>query len=227
MIFSRIVALDRALRRVPSIIEIWFLEFLALIPLSLGIGHWLNGVGAGGCPPAPSGIDGTGAGFILVGALFGVFAVRRILRPKVSIAEWTPVHHAGPLIVAQSAARVRYAVLSSHPSYALVHLLTAPLPLVGVLALAERNCGVSFFPLFGAAAFALLAALVLLRLVSWHGLRLGRDAIEANLPPGWSARRLEWELAWRPMLTTVILIGSFIVVPMAYFFAKDWLGYGM
>jgi hypothetical protein len=44
--FSNVIfVFDRLLRRVPSIIEIWLLEFLTIIPLALAFGAWRDRIG--------------------------------------------------------------------------------------------------------------------------------------------------------------------------------------
>ena len=225
-----IFALDRLLRRVPSIIEVWFLEFLAIIPLALAFGSWLDRVGLRGCPPAGFGVDGSSIGIALFGLAMGFLAVRRILKPKIARIEWTPVHTVKnmlpvPIPVPQRAARIEYEVLSSHPSYAFVHLLTLPIPAVGLLA--TDSCATSFFPLFGGAGIALIAALIILRIISWYGLRRGRDEIERKTPQGMTAKQMEWAFAWQPMISMVVLISLCIGIPLFIVWLRVQLGYGI
>ncbi len=224
-----ILALDRLLRRVPSIIEIWFLEFLAIVPLALAFGSWLDRLGLRGCPPAGFGVDGSSIGIALFGLAMSFFALRRIFRPKVAKIEWTPIHTVKgvapvPIPVPQRLARVEYDVLSSHPSYAFVHLLTLPIPAVGLLA--TDSCATSFFPLFGMVGIALIAVLIILRLVSWYVLRLGRDEIGRQTPQGMTAGQLEWALAWQPMISMMVLISLCIGIPFAIVWLRVTLGYG-
>ena len=49
--FKGIFALDRVLRRVPSIIEVWFFEFLFIMALAMGLGRLLDGRGLNGSSP--------------------------------------------------------------------------------------------------------------------------------------------------------------------------------
>ena len=224
-----IFALDRLLRRVPSIIEVWFLEFLTIIPLALAFGSWLDRAGLRGCPPAGFGIDGSSIGIAVFGLAAGFFAVRRILKPKIAKVEWTPVHTVKnvlpvPVPVPQPSGRVEYEVLSSHPSYAFVHLLTLPIPAVGLLA--TDSCAISFFPLFGAAGVALIGALIILRIISWYVLRRGRDEIARNVPQGMTTGQAEWVLAWQPMISMVVLISLCIGIPLFIVWLRVQLGYG-
>jgi hypothetical protein len=229
-LFRAIFAFDRLFRRTPSIIEIWFLEFLTLIPLGLAFGSWLDGVGALGCPPAGFGIDGSSIGIALFGLLMGFFAVRRILRPKVLNVSWTPVHALKgvapvPIPVPQRSGTVEYQVLSSHPSYAFVNVLTLPIAAVGLFA--TDSCATSFFPLFGLTTLVLMAVLIILRLVSWYVLRLGRDELERNAPAGMTPAQAEWALAWQPMIAMMALIGGCLAVVFGIVWLRVLLGYGL
>ena len=219
------LALDRLLRRVPSIIEIWFFEFLFLMALGLGFGRLLDGLGAGGCPPAAGSVDGTAFGIVGFGALMGWPVLGRILRPRVQEVTWTPVfvaHNIAGLShvpVPMTQATVTYQILSSHPSYGFVNLLTLPLPIVMLMGAQDTGCSLNHFRIGGIVVLALMALLVGLRLVTWYGLRLGRDRIEATLPLGWTASRLDWELGWKPLVS---MMGLMIAVFGAVF-ALAWL----
>jgi hypothetical protein len=221
-----ILALDRLLQRVPAVVEIWFIEFVAVISLSLGLARVGDGLGITGCPPAAEGIDATALGTVAFGLAVGCFVVWQVFRPRVINVTWTPVFVArdvaglSHLPVPMPSATVTYPVLNSHPSYALTGLLTLPVPLVGLLGAAGGDCSMSFFRLFGPIGIGLLLLLALLRVVVWYGLRRGRAEIEAALPPGWSMSRLEWEMAWRPMLTAAGLVAACVLVPLAI----SWLG---
>ncbi len=222
---NALFALDRLLQRVPSIIEVWFFEFLFLMATGLGVGRLLDGLGLGGCPRKPDSIDGTALGFIAFGLAMGAIVLVRVLRPKVKQVTWTPVfiaHNVAGLShvpVPMTQATVTYQVLSSHPSYALVNLLTLPIPVVMLMGAAESGCLLNHFRQSGLVILALMAALLALRLLSWYGFRLGRDRIEAQTPPGWSQTQLEWELGWKPLLGMMgLMVACFGVV-----FTIAWL----
>jgi hypothetical protein len=160
----------------------------------------------------------------------GFFAVRRILKPKVLNVSWTPVHSVKgvlpvPVPVPQRAATVEYQVLSSHPSYAFVNILTLPIAIVGLLA--TDSCATSFFPLFGIVILVLMAALIILRLISWYILRAGRDEIERNTPAGMTSAEAEWALAWQPMLAMMGLIFGCFAVVFGIVGLRVLLGYGL
>lgn len=213
------LALDRLLQRVPSIIEIWFFEFLFLMALGLGVGRLLDGLGAGGCPPKPESVDGTAFGVIAFGALLGWPVLARIVRPRVKEVTWTPVfiaHDVGGLShlpVPMASAAVSYQILSSHPSYGLVNLLTLPIPIVMLLGAKDYGCSLNHFRLAGIVILVLMALLAGLRLVTWYGLRLGREDLRKAVPEGWSAPRLEWELGWKPLVSMMgLMLAVFGVV---------------
>jgi hypothetical protein len=221
MSLKNLFALDRVLRRVPSIIEVWLFEFIFIMALAMGLGRLLDGLGVGGCPPAPGSVDGTAFAFIAVGFAMSVPVLWRILLPKVVKVTWTPVFIArdlGPishLPVSMPSATVTYHVLSSHPSYALVNLLTLPIPVVMLLGAAERGRALSSLRLIGISALVIMGTLVLLRLVCWYGLRLGRHEIAAATPHGMSAARLEWELAWQPVVAAFALLAALALIIIA------------
>jgi hypothetical protein len=227
---NAIFAFDRLFRRTPSLIEVWLLEFLTLVPLGLAFGSWLDGIGALGCPPAGFGVDGSSIGIAVFGLLMGFFAVRRIVKPKVINVRWTPVHTVKgvlpvPVPVPQRSGTVEYQVLSSHPSYAFVNILTLPIAVVGLLA--TDSCATSFFPLFGLVILVLMAALIILRLISWYVLKLGRDEIERNLPAGMSAGEAEWALAWQPLVAMLGLILGLTALVFGIVGLRVLLGYGL
>lgn len=225
-----IFSFDRLFRRTPYIIEVWLLEFLTVIPLGLALGAWLDSIGAGGCAPDKSRFAGSTIGVAVFGLIFGFFAVRRILRPRVQQIDWTPVHTVKgalpvPLPVPQRSGRIRYEILSSHPSYAFVNLLILPIPLAGVISRSE-GCSTSFFQLFGYATIALIALLIILRIVSWYGLRTGRAALASGAPEGMTPAEIEWALAWQPMIAMLTLVGLCILVPLGIVWLRVLLGYG-
>ena len=102
--------------------------------------------------------------------------------------------------------------------------MTLPIPAVGLLA--TESCNTSFFPLFGLVGITLIAALIILRIVSWYVLQRGRDEIARNLPQGMTAGQMEWAFAWQPMISMVVLIGLCIAIPLDIVWLHVQLGYG-
>jgi hypothetical protein len=223
-LWSGVLALDRLLQRVPSIIEIWFVEFIAVMIFSPAVGRLIDAYGFGRCPPQPDLLDRFAYGSFAVGALLMAWVVRRILRPRIAAVTWTPVFVArnvggvSHVPVPMSTATITYHVLSSHPSYALIHVLTLPLALIALYGGLDDACNMQFFWLFGVTGLLTLAFIAALRAFVWYVLRRGRDEIEADVPPGCTFAQLEWELAWKPVLSTLVLIALCILVPALIIF---------
>jgi hypothetical protein len=114
--------------------------------------------------------------------------------------------------VPMSRATVTYQILSSHPSYGFVNLLTLPIPIVMLLGARDYGCSLNHFRMGGIVILALMALLIGLRIVTWYGLRLGRDRMMAAVPEGWSASRLEWELGWKPLISMMGLMAAVFAV---------------
>jgi hypothetical protein len=226
--WNGVVGLDRLLQRVPSIIEVWFVEFLAVMIFSPALGRLIDAYGFGGCRPQPEILDGFAWGTFAVGVLLMAWVVRRILRPRVTTVTWTPVfvaRNAGGIShvpVPMTGATVTYDVLSSHPSFALIHVLTFPLPLIALIGGLDGTCNMQFFWLFGVVGLVTLAGIAVLRVLVWYVLRRGRAEIEASVPPGWTFARLEWEMAWRPVLATLGLIAACILIPAAIIWIRGY-----
>jgi hypothetical protein len=226
--WNGVVGLDRLLQRVPSIVEVWFVEFLAVMIFSPALGRLIDAYGFGACPPQPEMLDGFAWGSFAVGVLLMAWVVRRILRPRVTTVTWTPVFVArgtggvSHVPVPMTGATVTYDVLSSHPSFALIHVLTFPLPLIALIGGLDGTCNMQFFRLFGVVGLVTLAGIAALRIVTWYVLRRGRAEIEASVPPGWTFARLEWEMAWRPVLATLGLIAACILIPAAIIWIRGY-----
>jgi hypothetical protein len=144
----------------------------------------------------------------------------RLLRPRVEDVTWTPTFIARdvapvPLPVKMRAATVHYQVLTSHPSYGLVHLLTLPVAVVALLGARSYGCATSFFKLFGLTALALIALIVALRFAVWFW----RGRHEITVPEGWTFARLEWELAWQPVVAMFSLFAGLAALVVAIIWA--------
>jgi hypothetical protein len=94
-----------------------------------------------------------------------------------------------------------------------VHLLTLPVAVVALLGARSYGCATSFFKLFGLTALALIALIVAVRFAVWFAARGGRDRIA--VPEGWSFARLEWELAWQPVVAMFSLFAGIAAVIVA------------
>jgi hypothetical protein len=84
-ILRAIFAFDRMMRRVPSLTEIWFFEFIFLMATGLGLGRLLDGIGVSPCPPAAGSIDGAGIRVCRGGARDGLAGARPRAAPHLGL----------------------------------------------------------------------------------------------------------------------------------------------
>lgn len=225
-LWRRILAFDRIGSRIPQLIQVWLLELFFVMPLTFFIGKVIDIHGAFGVPGTGERLGGVFWGALLVSLVFGFLFVRSLVRPRVVKGSWTPVVHAdaGPVTVygANRAWTVTYPYLTSHPSYALLLLLTAPIP--AVMFAATRNQGDStfYFRACGIVGMIILACMAMARIVSWYVLRLGRRQLDEQLHGApVSQRRLGWEIAWKPVLVLVALMYAIVCIPLGVMWLKE------
>lgn len=225
-LWRRILAFDRIGSRIPQLIQVWLLELFFVMPLTFFIGKVIDIHGAFGVPGTGERLGGVFWGALLVSLVFGFLFVRSLVRPRVVKGSWTPVVHAdaGPVTVygANRAWTVTYPYLTSHPSYALLLLLTAPIP--AVMFAATRNQGDStfYFRACGIVGMVILACMAMARIVSWYVLRLGRRQLDEQLHGApVSQRRLGWEIAWKPVLVLVALMYAIVCIPLGVMWLKE------
>ena len=146
-IWQRVLAFDRVGSRIPQLVQIWLVEMFFALPLAFFIGKSIDIRGAFGVPGTGEKLDGTFWGALVVALIAGFFFVRSLVKPRLVEGSWAPVVKAdvGDFTVfgSNERARVNYVYLTSHPSYALLLLITAPIP--AVMALATINQGDSTF----------------------------------------------------------------------------------
>ncbi len=87
-----------------------------------------------GVPGTGGSVPGVFWGALALSFVTGFFFVRGLVRPRVVEGSWAPMVRVPiggdvDLMVTNRRARVEYEYLTSHPSYALLLLLTVPLPL--------------------------------------------------------------------------------------------------
>ncbi|WP_205872896.1 hypothetical protein [Mycobacterium camsae] len=225
-LWRRILAFDRIGSRIPQLIQVWLLELFFVMPLTFFIGKVIDIHGALGVPGTGERLSGVFWGALLVSLIFGFLFVRSLVRPRVVQGSWTPVVHAdvGPVTVygANRGWTVTYPYLTSHPSYALLLLLTAPIP--AVMFAATRNQGYStfYFRACGIVGMVILACMAMARIVSWYVLRLGRRQLDEQLHGApVSQRRLGWEIAWKPVLVLVVLMYAIVCIPLGVMWLKE------
>lgn len=225
-LWRRVLAFDRIGSRIPQLLQVWLLELFFVMPLTFFIGKLIDIHGAFGVPGTGERLSGVFWGALVVSLIFGFLFVRSLVRPRVVEGSWTPVVHAdaGPVTVygANRGWTVTYPYLTSHPSYALLLLLTAPIP--AVMFAATRNQGDStfYFRACGIVGMVVLAGMAMARIVSWYVLRLGRRRLDEQLSAvPFSPRRLGWEIAWKPVLVLVVLMYAIVCIPLGFMWLKE------
>lgn len=221
-LWRQVLAFDRVGSRIPQLIQIWLVELFFALPLAFFAGKAIDNHGAFGVPGTGEPMPGVFWGALVVALIAGFFFVRSLIRPRLVEGTWTPVTHAdvGPVTVygANRAWSVRYTYLSSHPSYALLLLLTAPIPAAMVLMTINQGDATFYWRVTGIAGLAILAAMALARVLAWYVFRFGRDALERDLPDreGMSTGRLGWEIAWKPVLMLVVMMYAIACIPLGW-----------
>jgi hypothetical protein len=220
-LFQGIFALDRAMRLFPSLIQVWFVEFFLIVPLAFFVAKLIDIKGGFGCPGEPSSIGGTMWGALALSLLAGFFFIRNLVRPRIREVSWTPMVDSGlgvggwSLLLPNSRATVHYAFLSSHPSHALLLLITLWLPLALLLATENEGCSTLYWKAFGIAGLSIIAVMALLRVLAYYVFRFGRRDLRVG------PARLGWEMGWRPTLSLVIAMHLIAWIPLGIMFWQD------
>jgi len=164
---------------------------------------------------------------VIVALVAGFFFVRGLIRPRLVQGSWAPMVRLPiggdvEMLVANNRARVSYVYLSSHPSYALLLLLTAPIPAVMVSMTIGRGDSTFYYRAVGIAGLVIIAVMVLARVLAWYVFRFGRaELTEQTGAGGYSPARLGWEIAWKPVLMLVVLCYAIVCIPLAVMFARE------
>ncbi|WP_068181024.1 hypothetical protein [Mycobacterium sp. UM_CSW] len=225
-LWQRVLAFDRLGSRIPQLIQIWLMEFFVVMPLMFFIGKVIDIHGAFGVPGTGERLDGTFWGALAVSLFFGFFFVRSLVRPRVVQGSWTPTVHAdiGQVTVygGNRAWRVTYPYLTSHPSYALLLLITAPIPAVMLAATINQGDSTFYWRVCGIVGLIIIACMALARVLAWYVFKFGRRELDAQLRGlPISARRLGWEIAWKPVLALVLLMYAIACLPLGGLWLKE------
>lgn len=224
-IWQRVLAFDRIGSRIPQLVQIWLIELFFAIPLTFFIAKIIDIRGAFGVPGTGEALPGVFWGALVVSLVCGFFFVRSLVKPRVVKSSWTPMVSAslsdgvGPVTVfgGNPAWKVSYAYLTSHPSYALLLLLTLPIPLVMVWATVNHGDNTFYWRVAGIVGLSILAVMALMRVLAWYVFRFGRRQLDAQLEDmPMSQRRLGWEIAWKPVLMLIVMIYAIITIPVGY-----------
>jgi hypothetical protein len=216
-IWRGVLAFDRIGSRIPQLIQIWLVELFFVMPLAFFIGKVLDIRGALGVPGTGGSVPGVFWGALVLSIVTGFFFVRGLIRPRVVEGSWAPMVHIPTgtdvdVLVANRRARVDYEYLTSHPSYALLLLLTVPIPLS--MWYFSRNEGDSTFywRITGIVGLIIIAVMALARVLAWYVFRFGRHRLESVSP------RVAWEIAWKPVLMLIVLCYAIVCIPMGVMF---------
>ena len=133
-IWRGVLAFDRIGSRIPQLAQMWLIELFFMMPVTFFVASIIDSRGAFGVPGTGESLDGGDWAALAVGLFFGFFFFKSLIRPKVKTNTWTPVVSAdlGDVTVfgGNRAWSVSYTYLTSHPSYILLLLLIAPIPVV-------------------------------------------------------------------------------------------------
>jgi hypothetical protein len=117
---------------------------------------------------------------------------------------------------------VHYVYLTSQPSYALLLLLTAPIPAVMVAATENHGDSTFYFRVAGIVGLIILALMALARVLAWYVFRFGRRQLDTQIAAQqMSPRRLGWEIAWKPVLMAIILMYAIVCIPLGWMWFQE------
>jgi hypothetical protein len=219
-IWSGVLAFDRIAHRIPQLIQIWLVELFFVMSLAFFIGKILDIRGALGVSGTGGSIPGVFWGALVLALVTGFVFARGLVRPRLVEGSWMPMVRIPTggdvdVVAGNRRARVEYEYLTSHPSYALLLLLTLPLPLS--MWFFSRNEGDSTFywRITGIVGMVIIAAMTLARVLVWYVFRFGRTKLEQVSP------RAAWEIAWKPVLMLIAMCYAIVCIPLAVMFWQD------
>ncbi|WP_123025372.1 hypothetical protein [Mycolicibacterium stellerae] len=225
-IWRGVLAFDRIGSRIPQLIQIWLVELFFALPLMFFIAKVIDIRGGFGVPGTGESIPGVFWGALVVSLVCGFFFVRGLIRPRVVHGSWTPVVHAevGGLTVYGQNRRwtTSYDYLTSHPSYSLLLLLTAPIPAVMFLATANHGDSTFYWRVAGIVGLIILALMALARVLAWYVFRFGRRQVDDRaVEKEMSQRKLAWEIAWKPVLMLMVMVYAIVCIPLGWMFFQE------
>jgi hypothetical protein len=225
-IWRGVLAFDRIGSRIPQLIQIWLGELLFVIPLSFFIAKIIDIRGAFGVPGTGGSLPGVFWGALAISLVCGFFFVRNLVRPRVVEGKWTPMIRGDvgdyTVMVGNPQWTVHYVYLTSHPSYALLLLLTAPIPAVMVAMTTNQGDSTFYFRVAGIVGLTILALMALARVLAWYVFRFGRRQLDTQIADQqMSPRKLGWEIAWKPVLMVTVLMYAIVCIPLGWMWFQE------
>ena len=186
--------------KIPSLIQIWFAEFLAvmfLFPVASKIYERLHPAVEYHSLP----LDKADYVFFIIGLLVFAWLLATIFRPRVHATRFVPVFRAGGVVVWNEQMGADYLFSSTHPSYVLVDIFACAFWWF-VRWLWSEGWQERAFQ--GTILIAIAALIPTLRLLAWYVLRLR--------PPGDEKIQKEVATSWKPVAVLyVVLVGISLV----------------
>lgn len=225
-IWRGVLAFDRIGSRIPQLIQIWLIEFFFALPLAFFIAKLIDIRGAFGVPGTGESLPGVFWGALVVSLVCGFFFFKSLIRPRVVDGSWTPMIKAdiGDYVVAVGNPQwtTHYKYLTSHPSYSLLLLLTAPIPAVMVAMTANHGDSTFYWRVAGVVGLIILALMACARVLAWYVFRFGRNELDDQAAAeGMSQRKLGWEVAWKPILMLMVMIYAICGIPLGWMWFQE------
>lgn len=220
LLWRRVLAFDRIGVRIPQLIQIWLIELFFALPLAFFVAKIVDIRGGFGVPGTGGSVPGVFWGALAVSLVCGFFFCRSLIRPRVVHGSWTPMVGVDVgdyrVVAGNRQWTAHYDYLTSHPSYALLLLLTAPIPAVMVMATTNHGDSTFYWRVAGVAGLVILALMALARVLAWYVFRFGRRELDQTSQP-----RLGWEIAWKPVLMLVVLMYAIVAIPLGWMWWQE------
>lgn len=222
-IWRGVLAFDRIGARIPQLVQIWLIELFFALPLTFFIAKVIDIRGAFGVPGTGESMPGVFWGALVLSVVCGFLFFKSLIRPRVVRGSWTPMVSADVGSVTVYAGNrqwtTSYDYLTSHPSYSLLLLLTAPIPLTMVLMTANHGDSTFYWRVAGIVGLVILALMALARVLAWYVFRFGRRQLDSQADAQrMSQRRLGWEIAWKPVLMLMVMVYAIVCIPLGWMF---------
>lgn len=222
-IWRGVLAFDRVGSRIPQLIQLWLVEFFFAVPLMFFIAKVIDIRGGFGVAGTGESMPGVFWGALVVSLVCGFFFFKSLIRPRVVRGSWTPMVSAdvGDVTIfgGNRAWTTSYDYLTSHPSYSLLLLLTAPIPLTMYLMTANHGDSTFYWRVAGIVGLIILALMAVARLLAWYVFRFGRRKLDSQADAhGMSQARLGWEIAWKPVLMLMVMVYAIVCIPLGWMF---------